>query len=156
MPIKSLLGPPTRRLPTFISGDAGRAERDGRADPTERHLGCLVNLPNGSEIVRFEQTKASIVFGKVDALEIMNRLPRGRQTTRGFMQQSLHLRQKIFGQAGERPIHEVHGQPSARPLFDSLHRDDASGGEASGHQEKYGTGTEILVRLPIRSWTLVS
>jgi hypothetical protein len=34
--------------------------------------------------------------------------------------------------------------------------DDASGGEASGHQEKYGTGTEILVRLPIRRWMLVS
>jgi hypothetical protein len=152
--------PPTRRFPTFISQDAGRAELDGRADPTERHLGRLVHLPNGSKVSRFEQTKASIVFGNVDALEIMNRLPRGGQTARGFMKQSLHLGQKIFGQAGERPIHEVHGQPSARPLFDSLHRDpptsiarpqpdaptrlpsmdDASGGDASRHREKYGSG----------------
>ena len=165
-----------RRFPTLIFGNAGRAELDGRTDPTERHLGYLIHLPNGSKISRFEQTKASIVFGNVDALEIPNRLPCGGQTTRGFMKQSLHLGQKIFGQARERPVHEVHGQPSARFLFDSLHRDpptstarpqpdaparlpsmdDASGGEASGHREKYGTGTEILVRLPIGCWMLVT
>jgi hypothetical protein len=165
-----------RRFPTLIFGDAGCAELDGRTDPTEWHLGCLVHLPNGSEIGRFEQTEASIVLGKVDALEITNRLPGPRQTTRGFMKQSLHLCQKIFGQARERPVHEVHGQRSARALFDSVHRDpstsiawpqpdalarlpfvdDASGGEASGHREKYGTGTEILVRLPIGNWMIVS
>jgi hypothetical protein len=90
-------GPPTRRFPTFISGDAGRAELDGRAYPTERHLGNLVHLPHSSKIGRFEQTKASIVFGDVDALEIPNRLPRGGQTARGFMKQSLYLGQKVFG-----------------------------------------------------------
>lgn len=95
----------------------GRPELDGRADPTEGHLGDLVDPPDVQRIRRFEQAEAPIVRGQVDAPQIPHRLPGGGHPTGGLVQQSMHLRQKGFCHAGKCPVRDEDGQDSLGSCF---------------------------------------